>query len=204
MLKIAIKPLVLIFILSIAFYVLIEQSFQTWMPTFYREILYVPTSMSIQAGAVLAGAFALGRFMAGFVLQKIHWLKMVIVCLIMSAICVLVVVPMAQSATLVDNISWTNAPLVVYIFPLMGVFLAPIYPAINSLILNSLPKHQHSAMSGLIVVFSALGGTTGSIITGNVFEHFDGATAFMLSLVPMTILAILLYFFNRKMNSENA
>ncbi len=33
---------------------------------FYKEILKVPTSMSIQAGAVLAGAFALGRFLSGF------------------------------------------------------------------------------------------------------------------------------------------
>ncbi|MEI8640389.1 hypothetical protein P4S68_02165 [Pseudoalteromonas sp. Hal099] len=29
-------------------------------------------------------------------------------------------------------------------------------------------------MTGLIVVFSALGGTTGSMITGYVFEHFSG------------------------------
>ena len=204
MLKIAIKPLVLIFILSIAFYVLIEQSFQTWMPTFYKEILKVPASMSIQAGAVLAGAFALGRFGAGFILQKIHWLTMVAICLICSAVCVLIVIPMAQNTTLTENITWLNAPLVVYVFPLLGIFLAPIYPAINSLILNSLPKHQHSAMSGLIVVFSALGGTTGSIITGNVFEHFSGSTAFMLSIVPMAILGMLLFLFNRKMTSENA
>jgi hypothetical protein len=40
-------------------------------------------------------------------------------------------------------------------------------------------------MTGLIVVFSALGGTTGSIITGSVFEFFDGQTAFYLSLIPM-------------------
>lgn len=52
-------------------------------------------------------------------------------------------------------------------------------------------------MSGLIVIFSALGGTTGSIITGNIFEHFGGQTAFYFSLVPITILFITLFFFNR-------
>ena len=35
-------------------------------------------------------------------------------------------------------------------------------------------------MTGLIVVFSALGGTTGSFITGQLFAHFDGALAFYL------------------------
>jgi fucose permease len=85
---------------------------------------------------------------------------------------------------------------------LMGIFLAPIYPTINSVILSSLPKYLHSSMSGLIVVFSALGGTTGSIITGHVFESFTGQTAFYLSLIPMTILMICLVFLN-KLSEKN-
>jgi predicted MFS family arabinose efflux permease len=52
-------------------------------------------------------------------------------------------------------------------------------------------------MSGLIVVFSALGGTTGSIITGHMFEAFDGVTAFYLSLVPMVLLGIALFILNQ-------
>jgi hypothetical protein len=51
-------------------------------------------------------------------------------------------------------------------------------------------------MSGLIVIFSALGGTTGSIITGNIFEAFGGQTAFYFSLVPIGILIVCLFFFN--------
>jgi hypothetical protein len=46
-------------------FVLVEQSFQTWTPTFYKEILKVPTSMSIQAGAVLAG-LCTGKIFIGF------------------------------------------------------------------------------------------------------------------------------------------
>jgi sugar phosphate permease len=52
-------------------------------------------------------------------------------------------------------------------------------------------------MSGLIVVFSALGGSTGSIITGNIFEAYGGQTAFYFSLAPICILIILLYVFKR-------
>jgi fucose permease len=40
-----------LFFLCAFLFVLVEQSFQTWTPTFYKEILKVPTSMSIQAGA---------------------------------------------------------------------------------------------------------------------------------------------------------
>jgi len=56
---------------------------------------------------------------------------------------------------------------------------------------------QHGPMSGLIVIFSALGGTTGSIITGHIFEAYGGQTAFYFSLVPVTILIVSLIFFNR-------
>jgi MFS transporter, FHS family, glucose/mannose:H+ symporter len=52
-------------------------------------------------------------------------------------------------------------------------------------------------MSGLIVIFSALGGTTGSIITGHIFEAYGGQTAFYFSLVPILVLIVCLYFLNR-------
>jgi hypothetical protein len=48
-------------------------------------------------------------------------------------------------------------------------------------------------MSGLIVVFSALGGTTGFYYHGHVFGAYGGQTAFYLSLIPITILIILLF-----------
>jgi fucose permease len=198
MIKMIVMPLVLIFVISVFLYVLIEQSFQTWTPTFYKDIIKVPASMSIQAGAVLAGAFAIGRFGAGFALKKFHWIKVVSFCIIMSAVVVLITIPLTHDLESTVNISWFNAPFVVYLFPLMGVFLSPIYPAINSVILSSLPKHMHSSMSGLIVVFSALGGTTGSIITGHVFDWFDGQTAFYFSLLPMLLLLISLQIFNKK------
>jgi len=198
MLKMIVMPLVFIFVISVFLYVLIEQSFQTWTPTFYKDILHVPASMSIQAGAILAGAFAIGRFGAGIALKKIHWIYVVSFCIIMSAIVVLLTIPLTRNIMAKENISWLNAPFVAYLFPIMGIFLSPIYPAINSVILSSLPKHMHSSMSGLIVVFSALGGTTGSIITGHVFDSFDGQTAFYFSLIPMTLLFISLQIFNKK------
>jgi Fucose permease len=198
MIKMIVKPLVIFFILGVFFYVLIEQSFQTWTPTFYEDILKLPASMGIQAGAILAGALALGRFLAGVALKKFHWLHVISFCLVICAAIVLVVLPLTRGVSVVEGVTWLKAPFVAYLFPIMGMFLAPIYPIINSVVLSALPKHMQSSMSGLIVVFSALGGTTGSIITGNVFEHFDGQTAFYFSLIPMTILFIVLLKFDKE------
>ncbi|RMB56753.1 MFS transporter [Dokdonia sinensis] len=203
MLKLIALPLVIVFIVSVFLFVLIEQSFQTWTPTFYKDLIAAPARMSVQAGAVLAGAFAIGRFAAGAALKYVHWFTLVVICILGSASLVLISLPLAQGVNLGENVTWLNAPIVAYIFPLMGVFLAPIYPTINSVVLSSLPKHSHSSMSGLIVVFSALGGTLGSVITGNVFEFFDGSTAFYASLVPMTLLLGAVILFNR-LKKKNA
>ena len=197
MLKMLSIPVVLIFIFNAFFYVLIEQSIMSWLPTFNSKVLQLPVALSIQMATLLAASTALGRFFAGIVLKKINWFMAVIGCLALAAILVLLAMPMANAAKGVTVIGWADAPLVAYIFPLIGFLLAPIYPAINSTVLSTLPKHQHASMSGLIVVFSALGGTTGSIITGTVFQHFGGQTAFYFSLVPIGLLMICLMLFKK-------
>ena len=203
MIKLAIKPLVLVFIVSAFTYVLIEQSIMSWLPTFNSKVLHLPTTLSIQMASILAASTALGRFSAGFALQKIHWFAVLMICLLSASVLVLVAIPLAQN-TSGEVTGWGNAPLGAFVFPLIGLFLSPIYPAINSVILSTLPARQHGPMSGLIVIFSALGGTTGSIITGNIFEAYGGQTAFYFSLVPIGILMVCLYFFNRIQKKSEA
>ena len=85
MVKLAIRPLVLIFIISAFFYVLIEQSIMSWLPTFNSQVLHLSTRLSIQMASILAISTAVGRFIAGFLLRKIHWLKVIIACLLFAA-----------------------------------------------------------------------------------------------------------------------
>jgi fucose permease len=206
MFAIIVKPLTIVFVFSVFFYVMLEQSFQTWFPTFYQEILHAPSSMAIQAGSILGGSIFIGRLLSGFVLLRVRWIYYLSFCLVIVAIIVLVVLPMAKNLVVFNNeeINWFHAPLVFYLLPIMGLFLAPIYPTINSTILSALPKHLHSGMSGLIVVFSAIGGTTGSIITGHVFQAYDGTTAFYFALIPIIAIFILLWFLNNMVSNQQS
>jgi fucose permease len=197
MIKLILVPLVLVFIISAFTYVLIEQSIMSWLPTFNSKVLNLPTSLSIQMASILAASTAIGRFTAGIALRKIHWYLVLVGCLLCAATLVLVAIPLAQGTEGKSVTGWSDAPLGAFVFPLIGFFLAPIYPAINSVILSSLPAKKQGAMSGLIVIFSALGGTTGSIITGNIFQAYGGQTAFYFSLLPIGILMISLFMFNR-------
>ncbi|HYK45775.1 MAG TPA: MFS transporter [Parafilimonas sp.] len=197
MLQLIVVPVVFIFIFSAFFYVLIEQSIMSWLPTFNSQVLHLSTALSIQMASILAASTALGRFLAGIVLRKIHWLAVLLICLSCAAILVLLAIPLAHNLSTESIQNWGDAPIVAFIFPLIGLLLAPVYPAINSVILSTLPAKKHAPMSGLIVVFSALGGTTGSIITGHIFQAYGGEKAFYFSLIPIAILIILLFFFNR-------
>jgi len=197
MFKLAIKPLIIVFVMSAFLYTVIEQSIMTWLPTFNNTVLNMSASLSIQMASILALSFAIGRFIAGFVLRKIDWFPMVVGCLLLAAILVLAALPLASGIGETEINSWAKAPIAAYVFPLMGICLAPIYPAIVSVILTELPKQKHAAMSALIIIFGALGGTTGSILTGNLFERLGGTNAFYSSLVPITLMIIALFIFKK-------
>ncbi len=189
-------PLVLVFILSAFLYVLIEQSIQTWLPTFNKSILQMPNAISVQIVSIFAGAIAFGRIASGYFIKKFSWMKVLTTNILCSMLLVILVLPITRGIEVGSINNWTDVPLAGFLLPIVGLFLGPIYPALNSSILSILPKHRQSAMSGLIVIFSALGGTTGSLTTGYIFGHFSGQTAFYFSLVPMAILFSILFFYN--------
>jgi FHS family glucose/mannose:H+ symporter-like MFS transporter len=192
------KPLVLIFVVSAFLYVLIEQSIMSWLPTFNSRVLNLSASLSIQMASILAASTALGRFTAAIVLRRFDWYTVLTAGLLLAAVLVVVALPMAGSPPADQITGWRGAPLAAFVFPLIGFCIAPVYPAINSIVLSALPARQHAPMAGLIVVFSALGGTSGSMITGLMFEQFDGRIAFYFSLLPITAILFSLYLFKRK------
>lgn len=195
MLQLISHALVLVFIASTFMYVLIEQSINTWLPTFNHEILRFPRTMSVQAATIFAGSLAAGRLLAGVLLQKIPWHYLLSVCIIAMAVLLLVILPITKSHALPEPMTWQNAPLAAFLLPLVGLFMAPIYPAINSVMLSALPTAKHASMTGLIVIFSALGGTTGSLVTGNFFQTHGGQHAFYILLLPIALLYIGVYGF---------
>ncbi|KPH91545.1 MFS transporter [Pseudoalteromonas undina] len=206
MLKLTYQPLVLIFIISAFLYVLIEQGVGTWLPTFNNQVLQLPVAISIQLASIFAAALALGRLVAGQVLKHIHWFVVLSCCLVAMAALIIITLPLTENLPKSEVNSLFDAPLAAFVLPLIGFFMAPIYPVLNSVMLSALQKHQHAAMTGLIVVFSALGGTTGSVITGYVFEHFSGQHAFYLSLVPISLIFISVIIFKKRTHaiSQNA
>ena len=143
---------------------------------------------------MFAASIALGRVVAGQLLRRISWYTLLNTCVIGMGLLMVLTLPLAHSVP-GGTLGWGHAPTAAYLIPLIGLLMAPIYPVINSVILTALPKPAHAAMTGLILVFSALGGTIGSRITAIVFANYGGIRAFYFSLVPMTLLLLALFLF---------
>lgn len=190
-------PLVIFFIFSIFDYVFIEQGIQSWLPTFNNKVLFLPEAISIQITSIFALSIAVGRIVAGYVMKKLSWLYVIVGGLIGAAILMVLILPMTRNIQPDSIHSWGEVPLAAFIFPMIGFFLAPIYPTLCSTVLSKLPKYRQSAMTGLIVIFSALGGTIGSRIVSILFANMGGQHAFYATLVPMAILIVLVFPYSK-------
>jgi MFS transporter, FHS family, glucose/mannose:H+ symporter len=194
-------PLVIFFILGAFLYVYIEQAINTWLPTFNFQVLQLPDAMSVQITSIYAGALAAGRIMGGWLMKRVNWFYVLQGSIIMGAILVILVMPLTGGIEPGSVSGWADVPLAAYLLPAIGLFLAPIYPTLSSSVLSALPKNRQSGMTGLIVIFSALGGTSGSIITGFLFGRMDGQTAFYFTLIPLLLLFLILIPYKRKRES---
>ncbi len=185
-------PLVWVFIISAFLYVMIEQSFGTWLPTFNREIFNLSQAQSASFLSIYAGSIALSRFLAGYLSKRFSWLSIQLTYLIGAFLLTLIILIQTLDFSAAQHESWYQASPLAFIFSMVGFFLGPIYPTICSIVLSKLEKERHSSMTGLIIIFSALGGTSGSMIIGFFSENFSVHNAFYFPLVPITLLAFML------------
>ena len=202
MFKLFAKLLTIVFVISAFLFVMIEQGIMTWLPTFNDKVLHLPENISIMMASILAISLAVGRLLAGVITKHINWIWVLTFCIIMAMLLVVFVLPRTVGLEVKDINSLSDIPLMGFAFPLVGLFIAPIYPLLNSVVLSALPKKLHSSMTGLIVVFSALGGTLGSRVIGYLFKNEGPENAFYYTLIPMFLLLVS-FFILKKLTSKS-
>lgn len=197
MLRLFLNPMIYIFAIFAFFYVMTEQGIMTWLPTFNKETLHITPKLATQMAVILMASFAIGRFITGILVKRIKWIYIAVFGILGAAILVLIVLPMASNVSDMEVNSLGELPLVSFLFPMIGLFLAPLYPLISSTVLSATSKADHSALAGILTFVSALGGTLGSVIIGNLFDFLGGNKVFYLSLIPMTVILVALFILNR-------
>ncbi len=188
------KYIVWLFIIMTFFYVFIEQGVTTWLPTFNNKILHISDGLSLQVASLFPAALCIGRFLGALSMKKISWVKLLFFTLIISFVIFVIAVFVSTQVSNrgISYTDWANLPFAALLIPIAGLFIAPIYPTICSTIVSAQPSRLHSSMAGVILLFSALGGTIGSRIVGTLFDQFGGLTAIKAPLIPIIVLVVLL------------
>jgi fucose permease len=190
------RPMVLVFAIAAFMYVMTEQGIMSWLPTFNEKVLHLPEKTSVFMAVILMLSIAGGRYLSSILIKKIYWLTMLVACLVGAGLMVVIVLPQTSNLAVTEINSLADVPIIAYVFPLIGFFLAPIYPLVNSIVLSATEKIFHSPMASLLTFFSAIGGTLGSRLVGYLFKNIGGEKAFYFSLIPMVILIVCLFILN--------
>ncbi|MCW6533437.1 MFS transporter [Sphingomonas lycopersici] len=204
MAALATLPMTIAVLGALFLYVLIEQGVGSWLPTFNNEVLHLPAAMSVELTSIYVGAIAVGRLAAAPLFRRFGWLPVLLGCVTGVALLVVVALPLARGVDARVARGWSEAPLAAFLFPLIGVMLAPIYPTICSVALSGLARSRQAGLMGLIVIFSALGGTLGSLIVSLMFQHLPGHYVFYIVLLPLALIAATLPVIRRRQAQEMA
>ena len=196
------RPIVIVFAIAAFMYVMTEQGIMSWLPVFNQKVLHLPEKISVTMAVILMLSIAGGRYVSSILVKRINWLILLLVCLVGAAVMVVLVLPQTSNLDVKEISSVSDVPVIAYVFPLIGFFLAPIYPLINSFVLSDTEKVFHSPMASLLTFFSAIGGTLGSRLVGYLFKNIGGNKAFYFSLIPLTVLIVCLFLFNRIHNKK--
>jgi len=193
MLKLLKAPAVWIFVVCAFLYVMVEQSLNTWLPTFNKEVFKLSPARASALLAIYPASIAASRFLAGYYSKRVFWLKSQLILLFGALLVIATVLISTTNYEESTNIVPDDFPIFSLILLSTGFFIGPVYPTIVSIILSKTETVKQSAMTGLIVIFSALGGTSGSLVIGMLSQNYDVHSAFYFPLIPITILGLLLF-----------
>lgn len=184
-----INPLLITFLAVIFFIVFIEQSFNSWLPSFYKNHLKVNSFFALQASSFLALFSYIGRTITANVIQRFSLSKYYILCLSLIVL-VLIVIIGIQFADADDSRT------LLFLFPIIGLFLSPLYPVVNSKMIARIDKAKANLFTSLIVIFSSLGSSVSSIVMALLFGNqlLNFYSVYILFAVSVLFIISLIYF----------
>ena len=151
------------FSFAIAMYVASEVAIFVWLPTFLDG--YEGTELAVMFATYAVMIFfvlrAAGRFLGIWILQYVDWKTVMFVFTGVIFACFLGSALLGKTAA-------------VFLLPLSGLFMSMIYPTLNSKGISCFPKHEHGAVAGLILFFTAASAAFGPLLMAYVADAWGG------------------------------
>jgi len=151
------NPYVLAFSVGLFLYVGVEAAIYVWMPTLLANYRGRATWLALYGISIFFGLRAAGRFLGAWVLLRWKW---------QAAVAVLsggIFVCFALSVA--GGVAWA-----VYLLPASGLFMAMIYPTLNSKGISCVSKDRHGAAAGVLLFFTCLSAVTAPLAMGAVSD----------------------------------
>ena len=167
--------------------VFIEQNFNSWLPSFYKNYLNVSTFSALQASAFLALFSYIGRIITSKIIHQFSLAKYFLAC-------VALIFTMLMISHLLLTLN--DSQIILFLFPLIGLFLAPLYPVITSKMISGIKKEDINIFTSLMVIFSSLGSSVGSISISFLFQNNLGSYyAIFISIAVLVVFIVGFFYF---------
>ncbi len=181
----AFVPQMLWYYAAITLYVAIELGIASWIVEFLQKERGQSVAQSTQALSLFFGLIMLGRFVGSFFVEKLGYLRSILVMALAASGCV--------------TLGLFGPPQLAFCFPLSGFFLSIIFPTITAAASDAHPENLNSIL-GLLFTFAGLGGVLGPWAVGLVSDWGGLRLGFGLNLLFGLLTAasaLALLFFQR-------
>src|SRR5580765_3132599 len=147
------NPYVLAFSAGLFLYVGVEAAIYVWMPTLLANYRGRATWLAMYGISIFFALRAAGRFVGAWMLLRWKW---------QAAVAILSGAILACFAlSVAGGVAWA-----VYLLPASGLFMAMIYPTLNSKGISCVAKDQHGAAAGVLLFFTCLSAVTAPLAMG--------------------------------------
>jgi MFS transporter, FHS family, glucose/mannose:H+ symporter len=173
--KVAFKPTLNWYYLSIALYVASEIGIASWLVTYLQQEGAASITASTAALTFFFGTIMLGRFLGGFLVQRIGYLRSIFLASLASILCITVGLFGPSSLS--------------FCLPLTGLFFSIIFPTITAAVSDTHTETTNSIL-GVLFASAGLGGLVGPWIIGWASEAFGLRVGFSITLLFVVLMAV--------------
>ena len=181
----------ILFFTIVVIIVFTEQIFNSWLPTFYKHTLKADSFFALQSSAFLALFSFIGRLLASKAVVKFSPMKIFFFCLISGII-------LTSSAYIIGQDTDVKVKILMFLFPMVGIFTAPLYPMLNSKYLSKFSERRVGKIVSIIILFTSLGGSIGSMSTAYIFQKNLANYYLLFATIPLILILIFSTFFSIK------
>ena len=163
------------FYVAICFYVAAEIGMGSWLVTFLQDVRNISVANSSQALSLFFAMIMVGRFIGGFFVQRIGYLRSILFVSIGGILCIV--------------LGLLGPKETFFLLPFTGLFLSIIFPTITAAV-SDVHAENGNTILGVLFTFAGLGGLIGPWLIGWGGDFFNLSIGFALNIVFMLILVI--------------